>query len=90
MQTNALLAWRRFYDAKSGVTNLPPLEGSHPRDLGSTQEQLRIIYSELFFMLLGSFILRMVTPLNLAQLNDLTTSHALCRIQNLNWLLTVC
>jgi hypothetical protein len=24
MQTNALLAQRRFYDAKMGVTNLPP------------------------------------------------------------------
>jgi hypothetical protein len=25
MQSNALLAWRRFfYDAKVGVTNLPP------------------------------------------------------------------
>jgi hypothetical protein len=38
----------------------------------------------------GSFILHMVTPLNFAHLNDLTTGHALYRIQNLNWPLIVC
>jgi hypothetical protein len=90
MQSKELLAWRRFYDAKVGVTNLPPLEESHPRDSGSTQKYLGAICSELFFELLGSFILRMVTPLNFAHLNDLTMSHALYRIQNLNWPLIVC
>jgi hypothetical protein len=74
---------------KAGVTNLTPLEESRPPDSGITQEKLRIICSELFFVLPGSFILHMVTPLNFAHLNDLTMSHALCRIQNLNWPLTV-
>jgi hypothetical protein len=79
-----------FMMQKVGVTNLPPLEGSCPQEPRSAQELLRIICSELFFVLLDSFILRMVTPLNFAHLNDLTTSHALCRIQNLNWPLIVC
>jgi hypothetical protein len=75
---------------KVGVTKLPPLEESCPRDSGITRKYLRVIYSELFFVLLGSFILHMVTPLNFTHLNDLTTSHALYRIQNLNWPLSVC
>jgi hypothetical protein len=75
---------------KASVINLPPLEESLPKDLGSTQRYLGVIYYELFFMLLGSFILDIVSPLNFAHFNDLTVSHALCRIQNLNWSLTVC
>jgi hypothetical protein len=74
---------------KNGVTNLPPLKESHPRDSKNAQKQLRVICSKLFFMLPGCFILSVVTPLNFAHLDDLTVSHSLCGIQNLDWPLIV-
>jgi hypothetical protein len=91
MQPNALLIWQQnIYDCKkSGVTNLPPLKESRPRDLGSARKQLGVICSKLFFMLPSCFILSMVTPLDFAHLDDLIVSHSLCGIQNLDWPLVV-
>jgi hypothetical protein len=37
----------------------------------------------------GSFILGVVTPLNLAHLNNLNTSYSLRRVQNFNRSLTI-
>jgi hypothetical protein len=62
----------------------PPLKGISPSRFICTQKQLGVIRSELFFVLPGSFIFRMVTPLNLTHLDDLTMSHSLCHIQNFN------
>jgi hypothetical protein len=89
MQPNALLIWQNFIIAKSGVTNLPPSKESCPRDSGSARKQLRVICSKLFFMLLGCFILGVVTPLDFTHLDDLTASHSFCGIQNLDWPLIV-
>jgi hypothetical protein len=41
-------------------------------------------------MLLGSFIFGVVTPLNLAHLDDLVVSHLLCGIQDSNLPFIVC
>jgi hypothetical protein len=86
----ALLCWRNFILVKGGCYKPTPLKESRPRDSRSTREEFETICSELFFVLPGSFILRVVTPLNFAHLNNLITSHSLCHIQNLNQPLTVC
>jgi hypothetical protein len=70
---------------KNGVTNLTPLKESHPQDSGSAWKQLGVICSRLFFMLPGCFVLSVVTPLDFVHLDDLTTSHSLCGIKNLDW-----
>jgi hypothetical protein len=67
---------------KVGVTNLPPLKGISPLRFRSTGKKLCVICSEFFFMLPGSFIFSVVTPLYFAHLDDLTVSHSLCGIQN--------
>jgi hypothetical protein len=47
-----------------------------------------VVCSE-FFMLTGSFIFGVVTPLNPAHVDDLVASHSICSIQNYDWPLTV-
>jgi hypothetical protein len=53
-------------------------------------KKLWVVRSEFFFMLLGSFIFSVVTPLNLAHLYDFTVSHSLCGVQDSDWPLIVC
>jgi hypothetical protein len=65
-----------------------PLKGISPSRFRRAQKQLEVICSEIFIVLPGSFIFRMVSPLNIAHLNNLITSHLLCRIQNFNQSLT--
>jgi hypothetical protein len=89
MQPNALLIWKKFNIAESDVANLPPLKECCPQDSGSAQKQLGVICSKLFFILPGCFVLGVVTPLDFAHLDDLTASHSLCGIQNLDWPLVV-
>jgi hypothetical protein len=55
----------------------------------SAMEKLWVSCSE-FFMLLGSIILCMVTPLHLVHLDDFTACDSFCCIQNSDWSLTVC
>jgi hypothetical protein len=82
MQPNALLAWQNFIIQKVGVTNLPPLKGISPSRFKSIGKGLWVIRSEFFFMLPGSFVFVVVTPLYFAHLDDFTASHSLCCIQN--------
>jgi hypothetical protein len=72
---------------KVDVINLPPLKGFSPSRFESAGKQLWVIYSEFFFMLPGCFVFIVVTPL--AHLDDLTSSHLLCGIQNSDWPLVV-
>jgi hypothetical protein len=89
MQHNALLIGKILLLQKVGVTNPPPLQTYHPQDSGNSREQLGVIYSELLFMFPHCFILGVVTPLYFTHLDDLTVSHSLCGIQNLDRPLTV-
>jgi hypothetical protein len=75
---------------KVGVTDLPHLKESRPQDLDVLGKKLWVVCSEFFFMLPGSFIFGVVTPLHFAHLDDLTASHSLCGIQNSNGPLAVC
>jgi hypothetical protein len=79
MQPNALLAGQNFIIQKVGVTNLPPLKGIFPSRFGSTRKKLWVICS-VFFMLPGSFIFGVVSPIYFTHLDDFTVSHSLCRI----------
>jgi hypothetical protein len=89
MQPNALLAWQNFIMQKVGVTNLPPLKGMSPPRFVSAGKKLWVVCSKFFFLLPGSFIFGVVTPLHLTHLDDLTVSHSRCRIQNSDWPLVV-
>jgi hypothetical protein len=89
MQTNALLAWESFMVQKVGVIDLPPLKGISPLRFGCVGKKLYVVYCKFFFMLRGSFIFGVVTPLYFAHLDDLTMSHSLCGIQDPDWLLAV-
>jgi hypothetical protein len=82
MQPNALLAWQNFVMQKVGVTNLPPVKGILPSRFRNIGKELWVICLKFFFMLLGSFIFGVVTPLYFTHLDDLTVSHSLCCIQN--------
>jgi hypothetical protein len=61
MQPNALQAWPNYIMQKVGVTKLPPLKEILPLRFGCTGKELWVICSEFFFMLLGSFVFRVVT-----------------------------
>jgi hypothetical protein len=63
---------------KMGVTNLPLLRGISPSRFRSAGKKLWVISSEFFFMLPGSFVFSVVTPLNFAHLYDLAASFSLC------------
>jgi hypothetical protein len=65
-----------FTMRKVGVTELPPLKESRPRDSDRLGKNLRVVCSEFFFMLPSSFILGVVT--------------SLCGIQNSDGPLAVC
>jgi hypothetical protein len=71
-----------------GVTNLPPLKGISPSKCRSAGKMLWVVCWE-FFMLSGSFVFGVVTPLYFAHLDDLTMSHSLYHIQNPDWLQVV-
>jgi hypothetical protein len=51
-----------------------------PSRFRCTGKKLSAVCSEFFFMLLGSFVFHVVTPLHFAHLDDLTVSHSLCGI----------
>jgi hypothetical protein len=91
MQPNALLAWQNFIMQKVGVTNLTPLKGISPLRFGRFGKELWVICSEFFFMLLGSFVFGVVTPLYFAHFGDFIASHLFCGIQNSDsdWPITV-
>jgi hypothetical protein len=74
---------------KVGATNLSPLNGISPLKFGCAGKELWVICSEFFFMLPGSFVFGVVTPLYFAYLDDFIVSHSFCRIQNSDWPLTV-
>jgi hypothetical protein len=65
---------------KVDVTDIPPLKGISPPRFEHTRRELWAVYSEFFFMLPGSFVFSVVTPLYLAHLDDLATSHSFCSI----------
>jgi hypothetical protein len=71
----------KFCHAKSGCYKpIPPLKGILPSRFKSAGKKFYVICSEFFFMLLGSFIFGVVTPLYFAHLDDFTMSHSLCCI----------
>jgi hypothetical protein len=89
MQPNARLSWQNFIMQKVGVTNLLPLKGISPLRFGRAGKELWVNCSEFFFMLPGSFIFGVVTPLHFAHVDDLTASHSFFSIQNSDWPLAV-
>jgi hypothetical protein len=66
-----------------------PYKESRPRDLGRSREQMRKIYVKLFFSLLCSFILSVVTPLHFAHLYNLIPHDTSQCIKNLDGVLSI-
>jgi hypothetical protein len=61
---------------KMGATDLPPLKGISPLRFRSAGKKLWVICSEFFFMLPGSFVFGVVTPLYFTYLDDFIASHS--------------
>jgi hypothetical protein len=56
------------------------LKGISPPRFGCARKELWVIFSEFFFMLLGSFVSGVMTPLYFAHLDDFIVSHPFCHI----------
>jgi hypothetical protein len=67
--------------AKSQCYKTTPLKGISPMRFECAGEKLWVMFYE-FFMLPGSFIFNVVTPLHLAHLDDPSASDSFYRIQN--------
>jgi hypothetical protein len=52
-------------------------------------KQVRVIFSKIFFMLLSSFFLGVMTPLYFAELDGLGACIPFCCFQYLDWFLLV-
>jgi hypothetical protein len=74
---------------KVGITDLPPLKEISSLRFIRVGKEFWVIYSEIFFMLPGSFVFSVVTPFYFAHLDNLTVSHLLYGIQNSDWPLAV-
>jgi hypothetical protein len=72
-----------------GVTGLSPFKGFSPPRFEHSGKKLWVVCSEFFFMLPGSFIFGVMTPVHFAHLDGLTASHSLCGIKDPDWPLTV-
>ena len=71
------------------VTNLPPLRWISPSRFGLARKKVWVVLSEVFFSFPGGFFLSMMTPLNLAKLDDLTAGNPACSLENLDGLLLI-
>ena len=49
-----------------------------------------MVSTEIFFSLPGGFLLRMMTPENLAKLDDLAAGDSVCRLENSDGFLLIC
>ena len=71
------------------VTDLPPLKESRPEIPRLRAEEVRELFPEIVLPFPGSFLLRVVTPLNLEKLDFPSAGYPYCLLQNSERFLTV-
>jgi hypothetical protein len=71
------------------VTDLRPLKESHPEIPRLRAEEVGELVPEIILSFPGSFLLRVVTPMNLEKLDFPSTGYPYCLLQNSKRFLTV-
>ena len=71
------------------VTNLAPLRRISPSRFGLVSKKVWVVLAEVFLSFPGGFFLHMMTPLNLAKLDDLAAGNPTCSLENLDGLLLI-